>query len=295
MDDCRHLARLAIREDLARGMDLSTVSLIPTGANGHAKVVARIKGVVAGMRTVEIVLEEMESGLLWSPNTHDGQAINPGTHLGTISGPSRDLLTVERILLNFLGHLSGVATQTAKFVQAVSGTKARIYDTRKTTPAWRRLEKFAVRCGGGQNHRQGLFEAVMIKDNHLAFGIEADTDKRYTVSEAIQRAREFLEQTFGEAEAARRIVEIEVDSLQQFDAVLSSHPDIILLDNMVLEQLRQAVARRDETAPSVQLEASGGVNLATVRSIAETGVDRISIGALTHSAPNLDIGLDWKN
>ena len=208
-------------------------------------------------------------------------------------------LAAERVLLNLLGRLSGIATLTRQYVDAMAGTKARIYDTRKTTPGWRRLEKYAVRCGGGWNHRTGLFEAVLIKDNHLAFGSQSPatataTDAlRYTPAEAVGLARRFLREQAAADAAAPMIVEVEVDSLDQLDAVLAAGPDLVLLDNMQPGELRQAVARRDAVAPAVELEASGGVDLRGVRRIAETGVERISVGALTHSAVALDIGLDW--
>jgi nicotinate-nucleotide pyrophosphorylase (carboxylating) len=201
------------------------------------------------------------------------------------------LLTCERLVLNLLGRLSGIASLTRQYVKAIAGTKARIYDTRKTTPGWRRLEKYAVRCGGGFNHRLGLFDAVLIKDNHLVVGAEA-RGEQFTPAEAVRRARQFLASAFPERPDPM-IVEVEVDTLDQLREVLSAQPDLVLLDNMSLGDLRAAVALRDSEAPSVQLEASGGVRLETVAEIARTGVDRISAGALTHSAAWLDIGLDW--
>ncbi len=199
------------------------------------------------------------------------------------------MLAAERILLNLLGRLSGIATLTRRYVNAVAGTKARIYDTRKTTPGWRRLEKYAVRCGGGRNHRGGLDEAVLIKDNHLVLAEIAGID----AVQAVLRARRFIEQRAGDVGMAGMVIEVEVDTLEQLDAVLTVGPDIVLLDNMDPARLREAVARRDAVAPAVELEASGGVDLATVREIAESGVERISVGALTHSAVALDFGLDW--
>jgi nicotinate-nucleotide pyrophosphorylase (carboxylating) len=206
--------------------------------------------------------------------------------------------------LNLLGHLSGIATLTARYVEAVSGTKARIYDTRKTLPGWRRLEKFAVHCGGGHNHRLGLFDGVLIKDNHLAFGAEQTGAARYTPAEAVQRARAFLAQLPAEARPETLLVEVEVDSLDQLSEVLSAAtsretlesllPDIVLLDNMPPAVLAEAVALRNALAPAVELEASGGVNLSTVAAISRTGVERISVGALTHSACWFDVGLDWE-
>jgi nicotinate-nucleotide pyrophosphorylase (carboxylating) len=210
--------------------------------------------------------------------------------LATLAGPARSLLTTERVLLNLLSRLSGIATLTRRYVDAVAGLPVRIYDTRKTTPGWRRLEKYAVRQGGGWNHRSGLFDAVLIKDNHLA--VAAAAGSNLSPAEAVRQVRRSLD-TAGPTTAASKILEVEVDTLEQLSQVLPNGPDIVLLDNMTLAQLRQAVALRNSAAPGVALEASGGVNLSTVGEIARTGVDRISVGALTHSAVALDIGLDW--
>ncbi len=230
-------------------------------------------------------LSPWRTRLRWSPQIADGSPVEKGTCAGIIEGPARGLLAAERILLNLLGRLSGIATLTRQYVAAVAGTKARIYDTRKTTPGWRRLEKYAVRCGGGSNHRSGLFDAVLIKDNHLALGARSAVGQpRYSPAEAVARARQLNN---------AMIVEIEVDTLAQLDNVLPASPDIVLLDNMSPAELAAAVARRNACNPAVELEASGGVNLESVRKIAEAGVDRISVGALTHSAVALDFGLDW--
>jgi nicotinate-nucleotide pyrophosphorylase (carboxylating) len=216
------------------------------------------------------------------------------TVLGEIVGPARSLLTAERVLLNFVGRLSGIATLTARFVDAIAGTKARIYDTRKTTPGWRRLEKYAVRQGGGRNHRIGLFDAILIKDNHLAMAAGDGVGQAISPAEAVRIARSFLRENFpNDDEQREMMVEIEVDSLAQLGDVLPERPDIVLLDNMTLEGLTTAVAMRNDIASEVELEASGGVSLASVRGIAETGVERISSGALTHSAVCLDVALDW--
>jgi nicotinate-nucleotide pyrophosphorylase (carboxylating) len=246
---------------------------------------------VAGLPAVELILSTIEPHLRWSPQTDDGQAIVCGQCIGSIAGPARGLLVAERILLNFLGRLSGIATLTRRYVDAVAGTSARIYDTRKTTPGWRRLEKYAVRCGGGRNHRGGLDNAVLIKDNHLALGNRsADPGRHFSPAEAVAMARRFVAQR---ADDPTMPIEIEVDTLEQFDAVLPSRPDIILLDNMNPEQLSKAVQRRNTVDSTIELEASGGIDLTTIRRIAETGVERISVGALTHSATSLDFGLDW--
>jgi nicotinate-nucleotide pyrophosphorylase (carboxylating) len=196
----------------------------------------------------------------------------------------RSILTGERTALNFLQRLSGVATMTRRFVKAVAGLPCQILDTRKTTPGWRRLEKYAVRCGGGCNHRFGLFDGIMVKDNHLAALAQVPDPIDY----AVRMARK------ANVGGATVEVEVEVESLQQLDQALAARPDVILLDNIELPALREAVRRRNAVAPEIRLEASGGVNLTTIRAIAETGVDRISVGALTHSAPALDIALDYQ-
>jgi nicotinate-nucleotide pyrophosphorylase (carboxylating) len=234
-----------------------------------------------------LALDEMQVSVDWRPLASDGQTVAAGARLAELDGPVRTLLTAERLLLNLIGRLSGIATMTRQFVQAVQGTSACIYDTRKTTPGWRRLEKYAVRCGGGRNHRTGLFDAVLIKDNHLAL-------MKLRPGEAVRRARDFLHAVLRDpAQAEAMIIEVEVDTLEQLDDALPAAPDIILLDNMSPSQLHAAVVRRDAVAPNIQLEASGGVNLRSVRAIAETGIDRISVGALTHSAAALDVALDW--
>lgn len=291
-NDWAALLRLAINEDLGTSGDCTTNALVTEDAEGRAVVAARQSGVVAGVPAVEMTLHAINPSLRWLPIAKDGDQVERGNCVGTIEGPARGLLAAERILLNLLGRLSGIATLTRQYVEAVAHTKARIYDTRKTTPGWRRLEKYAVRCGGGCNHRGGLDEAVLIKDNHLALGAEAaDPSKRFSPAEAVVRARQFAQQQLGKPDM---IIEVEVDTLEQFDAVLPSRPDIVLLDNMNPTQLREAVLRRDAFNAPIELEASGGVHLASVRAIAESGVDRISVGALTHSAVGLDFGLDWK-
>lgn len=295
-DDLRQIVRLAVREDLDRFHDWTTLALVGTDQQGSAAVVVRKPGVIAGLRALPIVIDEMHAAIDCEFDAADGDEIAAGTPVATLAGKARDLLVCERPMLNLLGHLSGIATRTREFVRAIDGTVARIYDTRKTTPGWRRLEKYAVRCGGGNNHRTGLFDAVLIKDNHLAlFAGENIAGEKITPADAVRLARDFLAQTVAQRDAghANMIVEIEIDRLDQLDAVLAAGPDIVLLDNMRPEKLQEAVARRDAVAPSIQLEASGGVNLGTVRAIAETGVDRISVGEITHSAPALDVALDW--
>ena len=291
-DDCRQLVRLATREDLDRWHDWTSMALVPVDARSSAAIVARQAGWICGLRAAQLALTTMDYQATWQGNVEDGAAVEGGTVLATIEGAARTLLVAERTILNFVGRLSGVSTIAAAYVAAVAGTRARIYDTRKTTPGWRRLEKYAVRCGGGHNHRTGLFDAILIKDNHLALGRQAGGGQ-FTPAEAVRRARDFCAEGKGGEPRSDLIVEIEVDSLAQLDEVLPARPDIVLLDNMSLDALAHAVRRRDALGVPVELEASGGVNLTTVRGIAETGVDRISVGALTHSAIALDVGLDW--
>ncbi len=291
-DDCRQVLDLAIREDLGREHDWSTLSLIPEQATGSVSIVGRQEGVLAGSRIIDLMIDELELDVEVAYHREDRSAIVPGDKLITLTGSVRDLLTTERIVLNFLGRLVGVATLTRTYVQAIEGTTAKVYDTRKTTPGWRRLEKYAVQCGGATNHRTGLYEAVMLKDNHLAWYTES-TGKSAQLGDLVPVVRQFLIDQLGEASGNQRIIEIEVDRLDQLEAVLPSRPDIVLLDNMNCDTLRAAVKLRNDLAPDVQLEASGGVTLDTIRGIAETGVERISVGALTHSAVNVDLGYDW--
>ncbi len=287
IDDCRHLIRLAVREDLDRGMDLTTMGLVSESARGSAQIVARQPGVIAGLEAAKLALLEMQVDVAWHPDAVEGDPVEANQPVCQLEGSTRDLLTSERIVLNLIGRLSGIATLTRRYVRAVDGTSARIYDTRKTTPGWRRLEKFAVRSGGGHNHRTGLFDAVLIKDNHLA---HADLDP----AAAIVQARSFVSGYLGEEPAQHVPIEIEVDTLDQFRTALAAAPDIVLLDNMNNQMLATAVRERDAAQLPVVLEASGGVRLETVRGIAETGIDRISVGALTHAAACQDVGLDWE-
>jgi nicotinate-nucleotide pyrophosphorylase (carboxylating) len=289
-DDCRQLVHLAMREDLARWQDWTTMALIAPTAQGKAAVSARQPGTAAGIFAVRTIIEEIDAQIVWQARIKDGERFAAGACLGLVEGTVRDLLVAERLLLNMLGRMCGVATQTARFVDAAAGSGVRIYDTRKTTPGWRRLEKYAVRCGGGYNHRTGLFDAILIKDNHLAFAGLAENP-----AEALARVRQFIEQTAAQhPELEQMLIEIEVDSLAQLQQVLPSAPNLILLDNMKPDQLRMAVALRNAAGVASELEASGGVTLASIPALAETGVERISAGALTHSAVSLDIGLDWE-
>ena len=274
------LIAMAYREDLRDGEDLTSLATIPTDARGSAHFVSRSAGVIAGLPVLEEIARRF--GLKLTTRVDDGRPIEPGNPAASVSGNMRSLLAMERTALNFLQRLSGIATLTARFVAEVAGTRAVILDTRKTTPGWRALEKYAVRCGGGVNHRFGLYDAVLIKDNHLAW-LSGTSDP---IGRAVASARAHA--------SAGTVVEVEVDSLIQLDRALECGPDIVLIDNIGPADLAEAVRRRDERAPGVKLEASGGVNLATVADLARTGVDRISVGALTHSAPALDIGLDFE-
>ncbi len=274
---------------MERQHDWTTVALVGPDSRGGAAMVAREPGVVAGLRALPVIIDEMHAQIDVKFAAQDGGAIAAGTLLAQFSGSARDLLTCERPMLNLVSRLSGIATLTRRYVERIAGTQARIYDTRKTTPGWRRLEKYAVKCGGGCNHRTGLFDAILIKDNHLAMAAEKDL----TPADAVRRARSFVEQLDSQYIAKEMLVEVEIDHLDQLPDVLRAGPDIVLLDNMKPDQLRAAVARRNELAPEIELEASGGVSLETVRAIAESGVERISVGGLTHSSRALDIGLDW--
>ena len=292
LDDLSHLVRLAIREDLDRTADLTTLAIVPQGIRGAAMILPRVPGIAAGVDLIEAMLQEFDAQITWTQHVGDGERFEANQPLATLAGETRDLLTCERTILNFLGRLCGISTMTSRYVAKLTGTNARVYDTRKTTPGWRRLEKYAVRCGGGRNHRLGLFDGILIKDNHLACRASKD-GKLLDPGTAVLLAKSFV------ASGAYRfehppMIEIEVDRLSQLESALSALPDIVLLDNMSCDQLKECVSLRDRVAPSVELEASGGVNLGTIGNIAFTGVDRISVGALTHSAINLDLGLDWK-
>ena len=271
------VVRMALAEDLGRAGDLTAQACIPEGARMRAVFAARRPGVLAGVDCVRLALRAMDPDAAIVLKARDGETFEAGAVLVEAEADARAFLAAERTALNLLGRLCGVATLTRAYVEAVAGTGARIADTRKTTPGLRALEKHAVACGGGINHRFGLDDAILIKDNHVAVC--------GGVGEAIRRAR---------AMAGHLVrVEIEVDGLEQLDEALAERPDVVMLDNFSPEMLREAVARTNASSfGRPVLEASGGVTLNTVRAIAETGVDVISVGALTHSAPSLDIGLD---
>ena len=282
-ESAQTLIDLALAEDLADAGDLTSAALIPAEATALVQIVARQPGVLAGLPLVPLVFERVAPHITVEQRLSDGAVLSPGDVVADVAGPVRGLLTGERTMLNFLTHLSGIATLTRQYADAIAGTKAVLLDTRKTLPGYRLLQKYAVRCGGGVNHRMGLYDAILIKDNHLAAWTEGE---RHSLASAIETARS--------SAPAGVTIEVEVDSLDQLRAVLPAKPDIVLLDNMSINDLRAAVSLRDDAAPNVLLEASGGINLDTIRSVAETGVDRISCGALTHSAVALDLAFDWK-
>lgn len=281
-DELRSLLGRALQEDLGpQRRDVTTACALPEPRAGHGRVVARQGGHLAGGVLLRPIAEAWDGGVRADVRVADGSRFEPGATLAELHGPLDSLLAIERTALNLLCHLSGVATLTARFVAAAAG-RARICDTRKTLPGLRGLQKYAVVCGGGTSHRRGLHDAVLVKDNHLAHHALADLHE--AVGAIVARARA--------AVPAPAFVEIEVDDLDQLAEVLHSGTDIILLDNMSPARLAEAVAVRNREAPGVQLEASGGVTLANVAAVARTGVDRIAVGALTHSAPAVDIALD---
>jgi nicotinate-nucleotide pyrophosphorylase (carboxylating) len=316
--EIRNAVRAALAEDLGGG-DATTLATVPPNLAARAVMRAREPLVVAGMDFAGAAFREVAESFLRRDGLHappisrtrmtrpsgirierrarDGQRVRAGAALLKISGPARALLSAERVALNFVQRLSGVATLTAQFVAAVRGTRAKILDTRKTTPGWRRFEKYAVARGGGKNHRLGLFDMILIKDNHLAAVAQASclreagrmpaplspNEKPNAIAAAIARARE----TFPKLK-----IEVEADTLAQVQQAVEAGADVVLLDNMSAVQLRQAVRMAKGRAKT---EASGGVNLKTVRAMAKTGVDFISVGALTHSARAVDIGLDFEN
>jgi nicotinate-nucleotide pyrophosphorylase (carboxylating) len=269
------LVRATLLEDLGRAGDLTTDAIVPAGLSTTTTLSAREPGVVAGLDLAKLAFRLVEPDIEVTVHCPDGSEVSPGQIIATVSGPARGILTAERTALNFLNHLSGVATATNSMVKAVGNHKASIVCTRKTMPGLRSVEKYAVRAGGGSNHRFGLDDAVLIKDNHVAIA--------GGVGAAIERAR---------ANVGHLVkIEVEVDTLDQLEQALCHRVDAVMLDNMTSEELRQAVAMVGDRAIT---EASGRINAATVASVAATGVDLISVGWLTHSAPTLDIGLDFQ-
>ena len=274
------LVRRALAEDVGRG-DVTTQATIAPGTRSRARFVARQAGVVAGLPIAALTFALLDPAVEFETLTPDGSSVAAGETLARVTGDAAALLTGERTALNFLGRLSGIATQAAQCVAALAGTRARIVDTRKTTPGLRLLEKYAVRMGGASNHRAGLDDGILIKDNHIAAA--------GSLTLAVQRAR---------AHASHLLkIEVECDSEEQAREAIAAGADAILLDNMTPDQLRRAVALIREQAPAITIEASGniGTDAARLAAIAATGVDLISLGALTHSAPNFDVGLDFES
>ncbi|WP_284178139.1 carboxylating nicotinate-nucleotide diphosphorylase [Rhabdaerophilum sp. SD176] len=268
--------RLALAEDLGLAGDITSRVCIPKGQQARLAMVARKPGIVAGMALAAEAFRQLDEKLVVTFAVDDGAVLAPGQPVLSVTGDARAILAAERTALNFVGRLSGVATLTADYVRSIASTQASIVCTRKTTPGLRAFEKHAVACGGGRNHRFGLFDAILIKDNHVAVA--------GGIIPALQAAKR------GGGHLVK--IEIEVDTLEQLDEVLAEGADVVLLDNMGPERLREAVGRIRARRPAMLAEASGGVSLETVAGIAATGVDLISVGALTHSAPVLDLGLD---
>ncbi len=267
----------ALREDFGRSGDITTISCVPSDVNAKWVMRSREDGVIAGVDIAAITLKLVDANAVFDAVKHNGDSVKKGEIIANISGNARSLLMAERVMLNFVGRLSGIATLTSKYVELVKHTNAKITDTRKTTPNLRAFEKFAVKMGGGVNHRFGLDDAILIKDNHVA------------ACGGVENALLAAKSNVGHLVS----IEIEVDSIAQLKAALPHYPDVIMLDNFSNEMLCDAVKiTRDFAGKRITLEASGGVNINTVKAIAETGVDVISVGALTHSAPNFDVGLD---
>jgi nicotinate-nucleotide pyrophosphorylase (carboxylating) len=277
-EEIRLAVTSALAEDIGSG-DVTSLAAVPETAQARASMRAREPLVVAGLAVAEATFRHLSAAVELTRAAEDGQPLAAGKSLLRIAGSARALLGAERTALNFLQRLCGIATLTARFVEAVKGTRAQILDTRKTTPGWRRFEKYAVTCGGGRNHRLGLYDMVLIKDNHLA-ALRGESPN--AIAAAVQRAR---------AQYPALKVEVEADTLEQVEQAVAAGADMVLLDNMNPVQLRLAIQRCKNRTKT---EASGGVTLAGVRAIAEAGVDFISVGALTHSARAVDIGLDFE-
>lgn len=270
------LVRAALLEDLGRAGDLTSQATLPDHATANVAIISRETGILAGLPFAERAFAHVDPAIRFTPHLQDGAALNPGQVVAEISGPARAVLSGERVGLNFMGRLSGIASATASFAAETAGFPAKITCTRKTTPLLRAAEKYAVRCGGGSNHRYGLDDAILIKDNHIAIN--------GSVAATIAAARAYAGHLVK--------IEIEVDTLAQYREALDAQPDVILLDNMPPAMMAEAVAIKNEYSSSVILEASGNVVRARVAAIAATGVDYISSGWITHSAPVLDLGLD---
>lgn len=274
-DDVAELIRRGLEEDFAHGPDVTATATLDPAATLDAWVVAREGGVVAGVEVVRWTMGERSGNIAVEIAAADGQRVAPGTRLARVSGPAIEIVGAERTALNLLSYASGIATATRRWVDAIAGTGAQVRDTRKTLPGYRALAKYAVRAGGGVNHRMSLADAALVKDNHVA--------AVGSVSEAYRRVRKAYPSV---------PVETEVDTLDQLEEVLTLGPELVMLDNFSPEQVRAGVAKRNALSPETKLEASGGLSLSMAREYAETGVDYLAVGELTHSVRSLDIGLD---
>ncbi|RKY59500.1 MAG: carboxylating nicotinate-nucleotide diphosphorylase [Candidatus Latescibacterota bacterium] len=275
IDEALELVRAALREDVGPG-DWTTLWTVPPEVRARGRISSKEEGIICGLKAAELAFREVDHRIAFRTELQDGSRVRLGDAISEVKGPARGMLTAERTALNFLQRLSGIATLTARYVEAVWGTGAKILDTRKTTPGWRLLEKYAVRCGGGENHRIGLYDMVLIKDNHIALA--------GGIAEAVGRVREGMG-------TEKLKVEVEVRTLEELEEALASGVDRVLLDNMSPEEVKEAV-RLVRSRGKVEVETSGGISLENVRAYAEAGVDYISVGALTHSADALDISMD---
>ena len=287
----QHLIRSALKEDIGTG-DITTRALIPRARVANAKVIAREEGIVAGLGVSEAVFKQLDQTLRVSQRIKDGTKVSRGLVVMKINGGAASILSAERVALNFLSRLSGIATLTAQFVERIRPLPVQVLDTRKTTPGWRLLEKYAVRIGGGISHRMGLYDQALVKDNHLALLRDENVQTSSSSaglrdqfwSEIISRLRSQLVKNMA--------IEVEIQRLIDLPSTLQAQPDWILLDNFVPKELRQAVVLRNQLQPKVFLEASGGITLGNVRQYAQTGVDAISAGALTHSAKGINFSME---
>ncbi|MEP4430882.1 MAG: carboxylating nicotinate-nucleotide diphosphorylase, partial [Hyphomicrobiales bacterium] len=268
--------RAALQEDLGRAGDITTLATIPANATARVVIASRETGVVSGMPLARSAFAAISPNISFETEIDDGGRVEPGSAVARIEGRARDVLSAERVALNYLGHMSGIATATAQFADKIAHTQAKVVCTRKTTPGLRAFEKYAVRCGGGANHRFGLDDAILIKDNHIAVV--------GSVVSTIEAARKYIGHLVK--------IEIEVDTLDQLAEALTAKPDVVLLDNMDAATLKEAVAMVTKINPATKTEASGGIKLDTIAKKAEAGVDYISTGWITHSSPVLDLGLD---
>lgn len=278
IDDIRPIVESALREDIGQG-DITSDVLIPSGCRGKGVIIARENGVIAGLPAVGLVFGILDSKLEFTPHIPDGKRVDKGEKIAEVTGEAKAILSGERTALNFLGHLSGIATKTAGFVEKANHLNVKIMDTRKTTPNLRVLEKYAVVVGGGYNHRMGLYDAVLIKDNHLKL-------RKEKIADVVKKVR-------GGVPAPVKI-EVEVTDFTEVEDALNGKPDIIMLDNMSVSEVMKAVGFVRKSGHSVQLEVSGGITIENVLKYAETGVDIISIGALTHSVKSLDVSMEME-